>query len=125
MEPPLIPGSVTTGAAVEKRRTSRSRRRRALPGGLGTFASAAYDHLAVPSRRGAVHHRLGEGRRADMANDVDVVARFERPARFWDLFDWSDGWFGGRRPWFAGDELLRIEEQQTDDSIVVRAELPG
>ena len=59
-----------------------------------------------------------------MANDVDVVARFERPARFWDLFDWSDGWFG-RRPWFAGDDLLRIEEQQTDDSIVVRAELPG
>ena len=59
-----------------------------------------------------------------MANEVDV-GRPERPARFWDVFDWPEGWFEGFRPWFAGSDRLRIEEQQTDDSIVIRAEMPG
>lgn len=59
-----------------------------------------------------------------MAKDVEP-ARPERPARFWDLFDWPDRWFEGVRPWFTGDDRLRIEQQMTDDTMVIRAEVPG
>jgi HSP20 family molecular chaperone IbpA len=59
-----------------------------------------------------------------MAKDVEV-ARSERPARFWDMFDWPDRWFEGMRPWFVGEATLRIEQEMTDDSMVIRAEMPG
>jgi HSP20 family protein len=29
------------------------------------------------------------------------------------------------RPWFRGEDRLRIEQEMTDDSLVVRAEIPG
>ena len=50
-----------------------------------------------------------------------------RPARFWD---WIDGpeltrWFEGMRPWFGEETRLRIEEEMFDDTMVIRAELPG
>jgi HSP20 family protein len=59
-----------------------------------------------------------------MAKDIETT-RSERPARFWDLFDWPDRWFEGVRPWFTGGEPLRIEQELTDDTLVIRAEMPG
>jgi HSP20 family protein len=59
-----------------------------------------------------------------MAKDIEP-ARSERPARFWDIFDWPDRWFEGMRPWFTGGEPLRIEQELTDDMMVIRAEMPG
>lgn len=49
-----------------------------------------------------------------------------QPTRFWDLFDAPDlfRWFDGVRPFFGG-ERMRIEEELTDDTMIVRAELPG
>ena len=59
-----------------------------------------------------------------MAKDIEP-ARAERAARFWDIFEWPDRWFEGVRPWFAGREPLRIEQEMTDDTMVIRAEMPG
>jgi HSP20 family protein len=59
-----------------------------------------------------------------MAKDVEVV-RSERLARFWDMFDWPDRWFEGMRPWIMGEGTLRIEQEVKDDSMVIRAEMPG
>ena len=52
--------------------------------------------------------------------------RDERPRR-WEWFDTSDlgRWFEGMRPFWGGEDRLRIEEELTDDTLVVRAELPG
>jgi HSP20 family protein len=59
-----------------------------------------------------------------MAKDIEP-ARSERPARRWDWFDWPDRWFEGMRPWFMGEDRLRIEQELTDDTMIVRAEMPG
>ena len=59
-----------------------------------------------------------------MAEDIEPV-RAERPARFWDVFDWPDRWFDGMRPWFTGEDRLRIEQEMTDDTLVIKAEMPG
>jgi HSP20 family protein len=59
-----------------------------------------------------------------MAKDVEVACS-ERPARFWDMLEWPDRWFEGMRPWFMGEGTLRIEQEMTDDSMVIRAEMPG
>jgi hypothetical protein len=44
---------------------------------------------------------------ADMAKDIEPT-RSERPARRWEWFDWPDRWFEGMRPWFVGEDRLRI-----------------
>ena len=54
----------------------------------------------------------------------------QRVARPHGLWDWIDGpelnrWFGGMRPWFGEDDRLRLEEELTDDTLVIRAEMPG
>jgi HSP20 family protein len=59
-----------------------------------------------------------------MAKDIET-ARGERPARVWDWFDLPDRWFEGMRPWFTGEDRLRIEQELTDDTMVIRAEMPG
>ena len=53
--------------------------------------------------------------------------RDERPARLWDWFDGPDfsRWFEERRPWFVGESGLPIEQELKDDTLVVRAEVPG
>jgi HSP20 family protein len=60
-----------------------------------------------------------------MSKEVEV-RRAERPARLWDWFDTPDfgRWFG-LRPFFGFEDRLRIEEELTDDTMVVRAEMPG
>ena len=58
-----------------------------------------------------------------MAKDVEV--RGGRPVRVWDWFDLPDRWFEGMRPWFTGEDRLRIEQELTDDTMVIRAEVPG
>jgi HSP20 family protein len=61
-----------------------------------------------------------------MSKEMDV-SRPGRPARLWDWFDRPDfgRWFEGVRPWFNDSENLRIEQQMTDDALVIRAEMPG
>jgi HSP20 family protein len=59
-----------------------------------------------------------------MAKDVELT-RPERPARLWDIFDWPDHWLEAMRPWFGSEGVLRIEQELTDDTMVVRAEMPG
>jgi HSP20 family protein len=46
------------------------------------------------------------------------------------LWDWFEApelgrWFEGLRPWSRDEWRLRIEEQLSDDTMVLRAELPG
>jgi HSP20 family protein len=61
-----------------------------------------------------------------MANDIDMT-RSERPAGLWDWFEgpdlgrWLEGWW----PAFRGEDKLRIEQEVTDDSMLIRAEMPG
>jgi len=61
-----------------------------------------------------------------MSMDVET-RRPEHPARLWEWFD-TPGfgrWFEGLRPLFAMDDRLRVEEELTDDTMVVRVEMPG
>ncbi len=60
-------------------------------------------------------------------SEEEIEQRRERPARFWDWFDAPDfsRWFEGVRPWFPGEERIRIEEKLSDDEMVIRAEIPG
>jgi HSP20 family protein len=72
------------------------------------------------------------GKEGRMSSDI-AVKRQERPARLWDLFDISEfgrwpelgRWFEGLRPLFREEDRLRIEQELTDDTIVIRAEMPG
>jgi HSP20 family protein len=61
-----------------------------------------------------------------MSNDIERK-REEWPARLWDWFEAPDfgRWLEGIRPWFREEERLRIEQELTDDTMVVRAEMPG
>jgi HSP20 family protein len=49
------------------------------------------------------------------------------PERLWDWFEAPEfgRWFEGLRPWSRDEWRLRIEEQLIDDTMVLRAELPG
>jgi HSP20 family protein len=54
--------------------------------------------------------------------------RFDKPMRRWDWFDGPDlfRWLeGGVRPFFGPEDRLRVEEELTDDTLVIRAEMPG
>ena len=55
------------------------------------------------------------------------VRRFDRPFRRWDFFDGPDlfRWFGGVRPFFGAEDQIRVEEELTDDVMMIRAEMPG
>jgi HSP20 family protein len=48
------------------------------------------------------------------------------PSRWWG-WDGPDlsRWFEGLRPWFREADQLRIEQELTDDTLVIRAEMPG
>ena len=51
-------------------------------------------------------------------------------SRWPSIWDWFDGpemvrWFEGMRPIFREEDRLRIEEEMTDDTMVIRAEMPG
>ncbi len=61
-----------------------------------------------------------------MGSEVEMK-REERPASLWDWFDGPDfgRWFEGLRPWFRDEDRLRIEQELTDDTMVIRAEMPG
>ena len=59
---------------------------------------------------------------------IDVEKRQEgRVVRAWDWFDMPElgRWFEGLRPWFRDEGRMRIEQELTDDSLVIRAEMPG
>jgi HSP20 family protein len=62
-----------------------------------------------------------------MATDVEMKQEEERPASLWDWFEAPDfgRWFEGPRPWFRDEDRLRIEQEVTDDSMMIRAEMPG
>jgi HSP20 family protein len=49
------------------------------------------------------------------------------PARVWDWLEMPGfgRWFEGLRPWSGEEWRLRIEEELKDDTMVIRAELPG
>ena len=53
--------------------------------------------------------------------------RADWPARLWDWLDVPEfgRWFEGRRSWSRDEWQMRIEEELTDDTMVLRAELPG
>ncbi len=61
-----------------------------------------------------------------MSKDIELK-REEWPARLWDWFDAPElgRWFEGVRPWFRDEQRLRIEQELTDDTMVIRAEMPG
>jgi len=53
--------------------------------------------------------------------------REETAPRRWDWGVRTDlaRWFEGFGPWFNDDDRLRVEQQLTDDTMIVRAEIPG
>jgi HSP20 family protein len=59
--------------------------------------------------------------------DEDIELKREEWPRLWEWFDTSDlsRWFQGLRPWFREEDRLRIEQEVTDDTLVIRAEMPG
>jgi HSP20 family protein len=60
--------------------------------------------------------------------DRDIqLKREEWPARWLDWFDGPElgRWFEGLRPLFRDEDRLRIEQELTDDTLVIRAEMPG
>lgn len=59
-----------------------------------------------------------------MATEVEM--RRERPARWWDLLDMPDmRLFEGFGPLFRDEDRLRIEQELTDETMKIRAEMPG
>jgi HSP20 family protein len=62
-----------------------------------------------------------------MENKSLDVRRFEWPLRRWDWFDGPDlfRWIEGVRPFFGAEDRLRVEEELTDETLVIRAEMPG
>jgi HSP20 family protein len=61
-----------------------------------------------------------------MGTEVEEV-RENRPARQWGWFDIPEvsRWFEGLRPLFRDDDRLRVEQELKDDTMVIRAEMPG
>jgi HSP20 family protein len=60
-----------------------------------------------------------------MSSNLEAKAK-EVPARRWDWFDRDLGrWFEGMWPWFGGGDRLCIEQEMADDTMIVRAEVPG
>jgi HSP20 family protein len=67
-----------------------------------------------------------------MSSDI-AVKREELPARLWDWFDLPEfglwpglgRWFEGLAPLFREEDRLRIEQELTDDTMAIRAEMPG
>jgi HSP20 family protein len=55
------------------------------------------------------------------------VRRFDRQLRRWDWFEGPDlfRWIEGVRPFFGAEDRIRVEEELTDDTLVIRAEMPG
>jgi HSP20 family protein len=62
-----------------------------------------------------------------MENRSMEVHRFDWPLRRWDWFDTPElfGWLERVRPSFGPDDRLRVEEELTDETLVIRAEMPG
>jgi HSP20 family protein len=60
-----------------------------------------------------------------VADEVEV--RRDRPARLWDWFDAPEisRWFDSVKPWFSNEGLMRIEQEVSDDTMTIRAEIPG
>ena len=60
-----------------------------------------------------------------MATEVERVR--DRPVRLWDWFDGPElsRWFGDMKPWFGTVDQLRIEQEVNDDTMTIRAEMPG
>jgi HSP20 family protein len=61
-----------------------------------------------------------------LPDDIEL-RREERPGRLWDWLDATpiSRWLDGVRPLFGDEDVLRIEQQVTDDTMVIKAELPG
>ena len=61
-----------------------------------------------------------------MSNDIELKDDVQ-PVRLWDWLDATpiSRWFGGLRPFIGEDDLLRVEQQVTDDTMLIRAEMPG
>jgi HSP20 family protein len=66
------------------------------------------------------------GKEDMMGSEVEMV-RENRPARWRGWFDFPEltRWFDDWRPMFREEGRLRIEQEQTDDSMIIRAEMPG
>jgi HSP20 family protein len=65
-----------------------------------------------------------------MSNEVEQACAAQPlawPERFGDRFGAPElgRWFEGLRPWSREEWRLQIEEQVTDDTMVLRAQLPG
>lgn len=62
-----------------------------------------------------------------MKTDIERKGE-ERPARLWDWFDAPEfgRWFEGLQPWSRfREDRMRIEQELTDDVMMIRAEMPG
>jgi HSP20 family protein len=63
-----------------------------------------------------------------MSKSKDIeMSRGEWPVTMWDWFEFPElgRWFEGLRPLFREQGRLRIEQELTDDTMVIRAEMPG
>jgi HSP20 family protein len=61
-----------------------------------------------------------------MSSEVEMKHE-ERPVSLWDWFEGPDfgRLFEAFRPWFRDEDRLRIEQELADDSMMIRAEMPG
>ena len=66
-----------------------------------------------------------------MSNEVEQAGAASQtlpwPERLWDWFEAPElgRWFEGLRPWSREEWRLRVEQEVVDDTMVLRAELPG
>ena len=66
-----------------------------------------------------------------MSNEVEQAGAASQtlpwPERLWDWFEAPElgRWFEGLRPWSREERRLRVEQEVVDDTMVLRAELPG
>jgi HSP20 family protein len=61
-----------------------------------------------------------------MTKDIETK-REESPVRLWDWLNAPEvgRFLEGLRPWFREEDRIRIEQKVTDDTMVIRAEMPG
>jgi HSP20 family protein len=99
-----------------------------MPGTFGPGRGPCTSVGSLP--RGASYDAalLESEEEVDDAVNKDIEMKHEEwPARLWDWFDVPEfgRWFEGLRPLFRDEARLRIEQELTGDTMVIRAEMPG